>query len=78
MEGNFEPIPAKLAMELRIMRHDLKALRAQVAAGRVRPEHYGMIERVMASRLELLEAAVQARLLEEAKGGGRAGVRGMN
>ena len=64
---SYAPIPPKLVMEMKIMQHDLHQLRANVAAGRVRPEHYAMLERVMSARLELIEAAIHDRLLHEAR-----------
>jgi hypothetical protein len=68
MDGNFEPIPVLLAQRILVLTHDLRKLRENVAAGRVRPEHYAAIEQVLGARLAGLEAEVHARLLEEQTG----------
>jgi hypothetical protein len=79
MHGNYQPIPPRLLLDMRVVQHDLHQLRANLAAGRVRPAEFAAIERAMAARIEILEAAVHARLLDEARAGARARrVRGMN
>lgn len=64
---NYEPIPTRLVEQLRVMQHDLFKVRENLAVGRVRPEHYADLERVLSARIELLEAEVHTRLLDEAR-----------
>lgn len=65
--SNYEPIPMRLVDQMRVMRHDLFKVRENVAIGRVKPEQYADLERVLAARIQLLEAEVHARLLDEAR-----------
>jgi hypothetical protein len=69
MDANFEPIPPALQQRLYVMSHDLRKARENVAAGRVRPEHRAALERVLAARVQALEAEVHARLLAESRRG---------
>ncbi|HUR69110.1 MAG TPA: hypothetical protein VM370_07670 [Candidatus Thermoplasmatota archaeon] len=72
---NYEPIPPKLQHDMRVLAHDLHTLRENVAAGRVAPHDFPVLERILAARLDGLEAAVHARLLLERQRGG-SGVKG--
>lgn len=67
MAGNYEPIPRDLQQRIRILEHDITTARANLGAGRLRPEHFGDLQRVLGQRLEVLEAEVHTRLLEEAR-----------
>lgn len=67
LTSNYEPIPPRLHEQLRVMRHDLFKVRENLAVGRVKPEHYADLERVLGARLELLEAEIHGRLLDEAR-----------
>lgn len=73
MDAPYAPIPPQLLTQLHALMRDMHRARENAAAGRLRPEHYAAMERVLAARMELLEAQVQGRLLDEARrGGGRA------
>lgn len=67
MPDDHAPLPEKLFDQIRVMRHDLVQVRENLALGRVRPEHYANVGRALDARLELLEAEVHARLLDEAR-----------
>lgn len=62
-----EPIPTRLVEQLRAVQHDLFKVRENLALGRVKPEHYADLVRVLGARIELLETEVHARLLDEAR-----------
>lgn len=66
MDRNFEPIPPALQARLRVMQHDLFKVRENLAVGRVKPDEFATLERLLDARLKLLEAEVHTRLLEEA------------
>ena len=67
MNKNSVPIPPALQQQLRVMQHDLHQVRANLAVGRISPQQFPDLERVLDSRLKLLEAEVHARLLDEAR-----------
>lgn len=67
MNKNYEPIPPQILHRMRVMQHDLFKVKENLAIGRVRPEDHASLERVLAARIELLEAEVHARLLDEAR-----------
>lgn len=67
MRRNEPPIPAPLVERLRVFQHDVAKVRENVALGRVPPTQYADLERVLTTRLALLEAEVHARLLGEAR-----------
>lgn len=73
MDAPYTPIPPHLLTQVHTLTRDLHRARENLAAGRLRPEHLAALERVLTARMELLEAEVHQRLLDEARrGGGRA------
>ena len=67
MNKNYVPIPPALQQQLRVMQHDLHKVRENLAIGRISPQQFTDLERVLDARLKLLEAEVHTRLLDEAR-----------
>lgn len=61
----YEPIPGMIHQRIRTLHHDLARARENMQTGRLRPEQYTALSRVLDERLRVLEAEVEFRLLNE-------------
>lgn len=68
-DTNYAPIPPEIHHRLRALSHDLSRARENLASGRLKPAQFQALSRVLDGRLRDLEAEVQFRLLNEARGG---------
>ena len=56
------PTPPDLGIQIRSLATDLQRARVNLATGKLHPEQYAFLARVLEGRLETVEAEVQRRL----------------
>ena len=66
---SYVPIPPQVQGRLRSLSHDLQRARENMANGKLRPDHYQALQKVLDGRLRELEATVEFHLLNEARTG---------
>gem|GEM_PF-4611491 len=60
-------MPADLGVRMRTLSNDLQRARVNLASGRLKPEHYGLLARELETRMKALEAEIHSRVLEHAR-----------
>lgn len=69
MDAPTAPDLGPLATRVRTLTHDLHMAREHLAAGKIRPDHYAALSKILERRLRELEVEAHVRLLSEVKQG---------
>ena len=62
-------VPAALQERVRTLTHDIQRAKLNLAEGRLKPDQYGALSRILDARMRDLEADVHALLLHDARVG---------
>ena len=66
---SYVPIPPDLQARMRALSNDLQRAKRNLETGKLRPDHYPALQRVLDARLRDIEAEVEFRLLNETRMG---------
>jgi len=69
MDAPLAPDLGPLHVRVRTLTHDLHVARENLAAGKIRPDHYAALSTILEKRLRELEVEAHVRLLAEARQG---------